>query len=159
MIQQSPRPPWLLRTIALFELAKGLLALGAAFGLLHALLTVGLALAQHVVGLGITLLATSLASFSYRLQFPRVTTPPTIQPFAEMHWLHIPVLSAQTPLTLLALVLVVGTGSLLGLLACAVLMVPEFIRPIRPAAPILRPSNGTGEVSSRPITPPALCPT
>ena len=34
MIQQSPRPPWLLRTIALFELAKGLLALGAAFGLL-----------------------------------------------------------------------------------------------------------------------------
>ncbi len=87
-------------------------ATGAAFGLLHALLTVGLALAQHVVGLGITLLATSLASFSYRLHFPRVTTPPTIQPFAEMHWLHIPVLSAQTPLTLLALVLVplVGYG-------------------------------------------------
>ena len=32
---------------------------GAAFGLLHALLTVPLALSQHVSGLGITLLATS----------------------------------------------------------------------------------------------------
>src|SRR5947207_15332517 len=32
---------------------------GAAFGLLHAFLTVGLALSQHVSGLGITLLATA----------------------------------------------------------------------------------------------------
>jgi ABC-type uncharacterized transport system permease subunit len=88
-------------------------ATGAAFGLLHALLTVGFALAQHVVGLGITLLATSLASFSYRQHFPRVTTPPTIQPFAEMHWLHVPVLSAQTPLTLLALGLVPLVGYVL----------------------------------------------
>ena len=88
-------------------------ATGAAFGLLHALLTVGLSLAQHVVGLGITLLATSLASFSYRLHFPKVATPPTIQPFAEMHWLRVPVLSAQTPLTLLSLVLVPIVGYVL----------------------------------------------
>ncbi len=79
---------------------------GAAFGALHALLTVGLALSQHVAGLGITLLATSLASYAYRVGFPKVETPPTIEPFAPMSWLPLPVLDAQTPLTLLALLLV-----------------------------------------------------
>jgi len=83
---------------------------GAAFGLLHSLLTVVLALSQHVAGLGITLLATSLASFAYRVSFPKVDSPPTIQPFAPMQWLPIPVLNAQTPLTLLALLLVPGIG-------------------------------------------------
>jgi ABC-type uncharacterized transport system permease subunit len=77
---------------------------GAALGLLHALLTVGLALSQHVAGLGLTLLATSLASYAYRVSFPKVESPPTIQPFAPMDWL--PVLAQQTPLTLLALALV-----------------------------------------------------
>jgi general nucleoside transport system permease protein len=79
---------------------------GAAFGLLHALLTVGLALSQHVSGLGITLLATALSYYGYRVSFPKVSTPPTITPFAEMQGLGIPVLSGQTPLTLLALLLV-----------------------------------------------------
>jgi simple sugar transport system permease protein len=79
---------------------------GAALGLLHALLTVGLALSQHVAGLGITLLATALSYFSYRVSFPKVNTPPTITPFEPMDWLDLPVLSAQTPLTLLALVLI-----------------------------------------------------
>jgi ABC-type uncharacterized transport system permease subunit len=79
---------------------------GAVFGLLHAALTVGLALSQHVAGLGITLLATSLSYFAYRVSFPKVSTPPTIPPFAPMEWLGIPVLSAQTPLTLLALLAV-----------------------------------------------------
>ncbi len=79
---------------------------GAAFGALHALLTVGLALSQHVSGLGITLLATSLASYAYRVGFPKVDSPPTIEPYAPMSWLPIPVLNAQTPLTLLALALV-----------------------------------------------------
>ncbi len=79
---------------------------GLLFGLLHGVLTVGLSLSQHVAGLGITLLATSLASFAYRVGFPKVDSPPTIQPFAEMTWLPIPVIDAQTPLTLLALVLV-----------------------------------------------------
>jgi simple sugar transport system permease protein len=81
-------------------------ATGAAFGLLHALLTVSLALSQHVSGLGITLLATSIAYYAYRVAFPNVTRPPTIQPFAEMSALHVPILSAQTPLTLAALVAV-----------------------------------------------------
>ena len=57
---------------------------GVVFGLLHGWLTVTLALSQHVSGLGITLLATSLAHYSYRVTFPTVTTPPTITPFAPL---------------------------------------------------------------------------
>jgi simple sugar transport system permease protein len=79
---------------------------GAAFGLLHALLTVPLALSQHVSGLGITLFATSVAYYAYRVSFPNVTTPPTIQTFTEMAWLPIPILARQTPMTLLALLCV-----------------------------------------------------
>ncbi len=85
---------------------------GAAFGLLHGWLTVTLALSQHVAGLGITLFATSLSYYSYRVLFPKVSSPPTITPFAEMHgWLDSvpvvgPVLGALTPLTLLALAIV-----------------------------------------------------
>jgi simple sugar transport system permease protein len=81
-------------------------ATGAAFGLLHGVLTVSLALSQHVAGLGITMFASSVAYYAYRVSFPNVSTPPTIQPFVEMRWLELPVLSAQTPLTLLALALV-----------------------------------------------------
>ncbi len=81
-------------------------ATGAAFGLLHAMLTVGLALSQHVSGLGITLLATSLSYYGYRVSFPKVSTPPTVQPFAAMDWLPVPVLNQQTALTLFALLLV-----------------------------------------------------
>jgi len=81
-------------------------ATGAAFGLLHAGLTVGLALSQHVSGLGITMLATALSYYGYRVGFPKVNTPPTITPFQEMSALPLPVLSQQTPLTLLALLLV-----------------------------------------------------
>ena len=79
---------------------------GAVLGLLHAFLTVALALSQHVSGLGITLLATSLSYYGYRVSFPKVSTPPTITPFAEMDWLSLPILAQQTPLTLLALALV-----------------------------------------------------
>jgi simple sugar transport system permease protein len=79
---------------------------GAVFGLLHAFLTVGLALSQHVSGLGITLLATSLSYYGYRVSFPKVSTPPTITPFGEMRWLGVPILEQQTLLTLLALLLV-----------------------------------------------------
>jgi simple sugar transport system permease protein len=87
---------------------------GVAFGLLHGWLTVQLALSQHVSGLGITLLATSLASYAYRVSFPKVDSPPTIQPFADMSsWLPLPVLQQQTALTLLALVLVPLIGWLL----------------------------------------------
>ena len=86
---------------------------GALFGLLHAGLTVGLALSQHVSGLGITMLATALSYYGYRVGFPNVSTPPTITAFAEMSELGIPVLSGQTPLTLLALLLVPLIGYLL----------------------------------------------
>ncbi|HYP85793.1 ABC transporter permease [Variovorax sp.] len=79
---------------------------GAVFGLLHAALTVGLALSQHVSGLGITMLATALSYYGYRVSFPKVNTPPTITPFAPMDWLPLPVLSQQTSLTLAALLLV-----------------------------------------------------
>jgi len=85
---------------------------GAVFGLLHALLTVPLGLSQHVTGIGITLFATSLSYFVYRLSLPSVATPPTIQPFRPV---HIPVLSElpfigtalfqQTPMTFLAFAL------------------------------------------------------
>jgi len=86
-------------------------ATGAAFGLLHGLLTVVLALSQHVTGLGITLFATSLSYYAYRVNFPKVNSPPTITPFGETHLFDgLPVvgaaLGAQTPLTLLALVIV-----------------------------------------------------
>ena len=86
---------------------------GAAFGLLHAWLTVGLALSQHVSGLGITMLATALSYYGYRVSFPKVSTPPTITPFAPMDWLPIPVLDAQTSLTLVALLLVPLIGYVL----------------------------------------------
>ncbi len=79
---------------------------GAILGALHAFLTVGLALSQHVSGLGITLLATALSYYAYRVSFPKVNTPPTVKPFATMQDLGIPILSAQTPLTLMALLLV-----------------------------------------------------
>ena len=76
---------------------------GALLGAAHAGLTVFFGLSQHVAGLGITMLGSSLSYYAYRLSFPKVTTPPTIQPFAPMDWLPIPVLAAETPLTLLAL--------------------------------------------------------
>ncbi len=81
-------------------------AAGALLGLLHGWLTVSLSLSQHVAGLGITLLATSLASYAYRVLFPTVDSPPTVQTFPAMQALPIPVLNTQTPLALLALVLV-----------------------------------------------------
>lgn len=66
------------------------MAAGMLFGLLHSTLTVPFGLSQHVVGLGVTLLATATASFAYRLMLPEVTSPPKIEPFAP---LNIPLLS------------------------------------------------------------------
>lgn len=88
-------------TIALF--------VGMAFGLLHASLTVIFGLSQHVVGLGITLLATSASYYAYRLSLPEVTSPPRIEPFQplDIPWLSdLPFLGealfSQTALTYLA---------------------------------------------------------
>src|SRR3546814_3964891 len=47
-------------------------AAGALFGLLHALFSVTLGLSQHVTGIGITLLATALSYFAFRILLPDV---------------------------------------------------------------------------------------
>ena len=86
---------------------------GCLAGLLHGFFTVSLGLSQHVTGIGITLLATSLSSFIYRMTLPEVSTPPTIQPFepyAVPLLSEIPLLGPaffnQTPMTYLAFVMV-----------------------------------------------------
>lgn len=86
---------------------------GAAFGLLHGTFVVPFGLSQHVTGIGITLLASSLTYYSYRLLFPKVTSPPRIPPFEPF---AIPILSdipiigeilfRQTPLTYFAFIVV-----------------------------------------------------
>ncbi len=86
---------------------------GMLFGLLHSILTVPFGLSQHVVGLGITLLATSSTYFAYRVALPEVTSPPKIEAFQPF---EIPILSdipllgtalfSQTPFTYLAFALV-----------------------------------------------------
>jgi ABC-type uncharacterized transport system permease subunit len=88
---------------------------GVVFGLLHGWLTVPLALSQHVSGIGVTLAATSLAYFTYRMILPDVTTPPRIEAFqpilnvdpAQLDpvWRWLEVLD-QTPLTYLAFIAV-----------------------------------------------------
>ncbi|MGD1986772.1 MAG: ABC transporter permease [Desulfobacterales bacterium] len=63
---------------------------GMLLGFLMAVLSVNLGLSQHVSGLGITLFATGLAMFIYRLHFGSPTVPPVIQPFKQV---ALPVLS------------------------------------------------------------------
>ncbi|MEP2892660.1 ABC transporter permease [Tateyamaria sp.] len=87
---------------------------GGMMGLLHAMLTVPLGLSQHVSGLGITLFASALSYYLYRLIVIVGDLPPTIEPFRP---LDIPVLSgipilgpilfSQTMPTYLALFFVV----------------------------------------------------
>ena len=96
------------------------LAAGMLFGLLHAVLTVPFGLSQHVVGLGVTLLATSSTYYAYRLALPRVTEPPRIEAFqpVPIPWLSDlplvgPALFTQTPLTYLAFALVVAVSLVL----------------------------------------------
>ncbi len=63
------------------SLYVGLLAavlVGMALGLLMGLLTVTLGLNQHVSGLGVTLLATALALFAFRLIYGGATIPPAL---------------------------------------------------------------------------------
>lgn len=86
---------------------------GALMGLLHATLTVPLGLSQHVSGLGITLFASALAYYLYRLIVVVGETPPTIKAFQPV---PVPLLSdipflgtvlfTQTPPTYLALIAV-----------------------------------------------------
>lgn len=83
-----------------------------AIGLVHSTLAVPFGLSQHVVGIGITLLATSLTFFTYRVVLPEVTSPPKIeafQPYEIPGLSQIPLfgeaLFSQTPLTYAAFVL------------------------------------------------------
>ena len=63
---------------------------GAAFGFLHAVLTVALGLSQHVAGIGLTLFTSGLAYFLFRLIFGQQTNPPSIVGFVPV---PIPLLS------------------------------------------------------------------
>ncbi|GGB47832.1 ABC transporter permease [Tistrella bauzanensis] len=90
---------------------------GMLVGLLHGALTVPLGLSQHVTGLGITMLATSLSYFAYRLLLPQISTPPSVDPFAPLGdgwWSSLPwlgqVIGQQTAPTILALVLVLAVA-------------------------------------------------
>lgn len=85
---------------------------GAVFGLLHAGLTVTLGLSQHVSGLGVTLFASSLSYYLFRLIVPLAGSPPTIEPFQPIAIAGLsdlpfvgPAFFAQTPPTYLAIVL------------------------------------------------------
>lgn len=64
-------------------------SVGALIGLLHAALTVQLGLSQHVTGLGITVFASSLSWYLYRLFVPAAGSPPRITPFQPV---EIPIL-------------------------------------------------------------------
>ena len=93
---------------------------GMIFGFIHGIFTVPLGLSQHVTGLGLTLLATSLAYFTYRMILPDVPSPPRIepfQPFAVPYLSEIPFVGAalfrQTALTYLAFVSVALVGLVL----------------------------------------------
>ncbi len=59
-------------------------AVGMLLALLMAFLAVYLGLSQHVSGLGITLFATGLAMFVYRLYFGSPTVPPIVEPFQQI---------------------------------------------------------------------------
>ena len=93
---------------------------GMLFGFMHSILTVPFGLSQHVVGLGVTLLATSSTYYAYRLALPEVTSPPKIdafQPFdipilSEIPFIG-PALFSQTPFTYLAFGLVLITSVVL----------------------------------------------
>ncbi len=97
------------------------MVVGALIGLIHGILTVPLGLSQHVSGIGVTLLATSVAYFTYRTTLPDVTSPPRIEPFRP---LDIPILSdlpfigpalfQQTFMTYLAIALVFIVGWVLA---------------------------------------------
>jgi simple sugar transport system permease protein len=96
------------------------LATGALAGLLMSFLAVVLGVSQHVSGIGMTLLATGLAFYFYRLIFGQPASPPNVVPFQP---LPVPVLSEipllgpvlfnQTPLTYIALLAVPAIAFLL----------------------------------------------
>ena len=96
------------------------MAAGVVMGLLMGLATVTLGLSQHVSGIGVTLLATGLAFFFYRLIFGQPSVPPSVKPFQPVPMPLLsdipfvgPVLFNQFALSYLALLLVPLTAFLL----------------------------------------------
>jgi len=94
--------------------------IGMILGLIHGVFTVPLGLSQHVTGLGLTLLATSLSYFTYRMILPDVPSPPRIeafQPYAVPYLSYLPIIGPavfeQTPLTYFALVAIVAVAFVL----------------------------------------------
>jgi ABC-type uncharacterized transport system permease subunit len=93
---------------------------GALAGLLMAFLAVVLGVSQHVSGIGMTLLATGLAFYLYRLVFGQPSVPPNVTPFApepvpvlaDIPFLG-PVFFSHTPLTYIALLAIPATAYLL----------------------------------------------
>ena len=98
------------------DLTSGILFaafIGALFGLLHSTFSVYMGLSQHVTGIGITMLASSLSYFVFRMLLPDATTPPKIDAFDSY---AIPGLSdipffgpsffTQSPMTYLAVIVV-----------------------------------------------------
>jgi len=87
--------------------------LGAMAGLIHSCFTVYLGLSQHVTGIALTMFASSLSYFAFRMMLPDVTTPPKIEAFSNY---PVPLLSdipfvgevlfMQSPLTYLSLLMV-----------------------------------------------------
>ena len=90
---------------------------GVLLGLLMGFLSVTLKLNQHVAGLGVTLLASGLALYAFRLLYGGSSTPPALETsFAQFGFFRsttVAPLFRQYGLTYLALLLVPLTGSLL----------------------------------------------
>ncbi|EDP62094.1 carbohydrate ABC transporter-2 (CUT2) family, permease protein [alpha proteobacterium BAL199] len=57
---------------------------GASLGLIHAGFTVYLGLSQHVAGIGLTMFASAMSFFTFRMMLPSSTTPPKIQGFQQV---------------------------------------------------------------------------
>ena len=89
---------------------------GMLFGFLHSIFAVYLGLSQHVSGIGITMLASSISYYAYTMIIPFSTTPPKIVAFSAF---EVPLLSSipiigeaffnQSALTYLAYILVIVT--------------------------------------------------
>ena len=86
---------------------------GAVAGLVMALLAVVFGVSQHVSGIGMTMLATGLAFYFYRLIFGQPAVPPNIVPFPPIEIPGLsalplvgPVLFSQTIVTYIAFVAV-----------------------------------------------------
>jgi general nucleoside transport system permease protein len=108
------------RTGSLWLGLLGAVVAGGLLGLLMAFMAVTLGVSQHVSGLGITLLATGLSQYVYRMTIGAPSVPPAVQPFEVLTVPGLgalpvvgPILFQQYWLTWLALGLVPATAWLL----------------------------------------------